>query len=64
MSAIVVCAMFLSLRFSIFISRVLVSMAAAEHLASPAPTFNGHEGQRDGGVHAVVRRLSRAPRTS
>ena len=24
-------------------------MAAAEHLASPAPTFNGHEGQRDGG---------------
>ncbi len=64
MSAIVVCAMFLSLnKCSIFISRILVSMVAAEHLASPAPTFNVYEGQRDGASGACRRQavLTRPP---
>jgi hypothetical protein len=53
MSAIVVCAMFLSLRFSIFISRVLVSMAAAEQLALQPHRASGASGA--GRLDACVR---------
>jgi len=38
-------------------------MAVAEHLASPAPTFNVHEGQRDGALGSCRRQaaLTRTP---